>query len=161
VLVNYIQSFSDLTLAAEAADAMLSENADVLTGTAQMVPGAVNKAKEAGALWFGTQSNQTSLAPEIVVSSQVYDWTVALKPIIADVQAGNINGVAYSLTLENKGLLIEFNPDYKLDDAVKTAGEDAMNAIIAGDISFEIADDGTLSVIEGTPTPEPTPTPSS
>jgi basic membrane lipoprotein Med (substrate-binding protein (PBP1-ABC) superfamily) len=161
VLVNYIQSFSDLTLAAEAADAMLSENADVLTGTAQMVPGAVNKAKEAGALWFGTQSNQSSLAPEIVVSSQVYDWTVALKPIIDDVMSGNINGVAYSLTLENKGLLIEFNPDYKLDDAVKTAGEDAMNAIIAGDISFEIADDGTLSVIEGTPTPEPTPTPSS
>ena len=46
VLVNYIQSFSDLTLAAEAADAMLSEDADVLTGTAQMVPGAINKAQE-------------------------------------------------------------------------------------------------------------------
>ena len=96
-----------------------------------------------------------------MVSSQVYDWTVALKPIIDDVMSGNINGVAYSLTLENKGLLIEFNPDYKLDDAVKTAGEDAMNAIIAGDISFEIAEDGTLSVIEGTPMPEPTATPSS
>jgi hypothetical protein len=48
-----------------------------------------------------------------------------------------------------------------LDAAVKTAGEDAMNAIIDGTISFEIADDGTLSVIEGTPTPEPTGTPSS
>jgi basic membrane lipoprotein Med (substrate-binding protein (PBP1-ABC) superfamily) len=151
VLVNYIQSFSDVTLAAEAADAMLAEDADVLTGTAQMVPGAVNKAKEAGALWFGTQSNQSSLAPDIVVSSQVYDWTVALMPIIDDVLAGDINGEAYSLTLENEGLLIEFNEDYKLDESVMTAGEDAMNAIIDGTISFEIADDGTLSVIEETP----------
>jgi basic membrane lipoprotein Med (substrate-binding protein (PBP1-ABC) superfamily) len=148
VLVNYIQSFSDVTLAAEAADAMLAEGADVLTGTAQMVPGAVNKAKEAGALWFGTQSNQTSLAPDIVVASQVYDWTVALEPIIADVQAGEINGEAYSLTLENEGLLIEYNEDYELDQTVKDAGEQTMDAIIAGDISFEFAEDGTMTVVE-------------
>ncbi len=69
---------------------MLAEDADILTGTAQMVPGAVNKAKEAGALWFGTQANQTSLAPDIVVASQVYDWTVALQPIIDDVMAGEL-----------------------------------------------------------------------
>ena len=92
VLVNYIQSFSDLALAAAAADVMLAEGADVLSGTAQMVPGAVNKAKEAGALWFGTQSNQSTLAPEIVVSSQVYNWVDVLNEIFDDVQAGEING---------------------------------------------------------------------
>ncbi len=148
VLVNYIQSFSDLALAAAAADAMLAEKADILTGTAQMVPGAVNKAKEAGALWFGTQANQTSLAPEIVVSSQVYDWTVALNPIIEDVLAGEIEGEAYSLTLENGGLRIEFNEDFELDEEVKAAGEEVIQAIIDGKISFEVDDEGVLTVVE-------------
>lgn len=148
VLVNYIQSFSDVALAAAAAEAMLDENADILTGTAQMVPGAVNKAKEAGALWFGTQANQTSLAPEIVVASQVYDWTVALNPIIEDVLAGTIEGKAFALTLENGGLLVEFNEDFALDEAVKTAGEEVLQAIIDGDISFEVDEEGVLSVVE-------------
>ncbi len=74
VNVNYIGSFSDVALASEAATTHISAGADVLTGTAQMVVGAIGKAKEANALWFGTQSNQTSLAPSIVVASQVYHW---------------------------------------------------------------------------------------
>ena len=148
VQINYIQSFSDLALAAAAADAMLAEDADILTGTAQMVPGAVNKAKEAGALWFGTQANQTSLAPEIVVSSQVYNWTVVLNPIIDDVLAGEIAGEAFAITLENEGLVIEFNEDFELPEEVKAAGEELIQAIVDGDISFEVEEDGTLVVVE-------------
>jgi basic membrane lipoprotein Med (substrate-binding protein (PBP1-ABC) superfamily) len=148
VLVNYIQSFSDVSLAAAAAEAMLDEGADILTGTAQMVPGAVNKASEAGALWFGTQANQTSLAPEIVVASQVYDWTVALEPIINDVIAGEIEGESYALTLENGGLVIEYNPDFELDSEVEEAGQTVFEAVVAGSISFEIDEDGELSVVE-------------
>lgn len=148
VLVNYIQSFSDVALAATAAEAMLDEDADILTGTAQMVPGAVNKAKEAGALWFGTQANQTSLAPEIVVASQVYDWHVALIPIIEDVLAGEIEGEAFALTLENGGLVIEYNEDFELDEAVMEAGQAVFDAIVAGDIAFEVDEEGTLLVVE-------------
>ena len=32
--------------------------------------------------WYGTQSSQTSLAPDIVVANQVYDWTIVLDEII-------------------------------------------------------------------------------
>lgn len=148
VLVNYIQSFSDLALAAAAAESMLAEDADILTGTAQMVPGAVNKAKEAGALWFGTQANQTTLAPETVVASQVYDWTVVLNPIIEDVLSGEIEGEAFAITLENEGLVIEFNEDFELPEDVVAAGEELVQAIVDGDISFEVEEDGTLVVVE-------------
>lgn len=148
VLVNYIGSFSDLAKAAEAADSMIAEKADVLTGTAQMVPGAIEKAKAAGALWFGTQADQASLAPDIVVASQVYDWTVALNPIIDQVMAGKLGGEAYSLTLENEGLVISFNDQYKLADDVKAEGEAVMQDIVDGNISFEVAEDGTLNVVE-------------
>jgi basic membrane lipoprotein Med (substrate-binding protein (PBP1-ABC) superfamily) len=146
VLVNYIQSFSDVAAAAAAAEAMLAEKADILTGTAQMVPGAVNKAKEAGALWFGTQADQTSLAPEVVVASQVYDWTVALNPMIDQIMEGKLGGEAYSLTLENEGLKIAFNPDFTLPDEVKTEAQNVIDAIVKGDISFEVQEDGTLVV---------------
>ncbi len=148
VLVNYIQSFSDVALAAAAAEAMLDENADILTGTAQMVPGAVNKAKEAGALWFGTQANQTDLAPEIVVASQVYDWTVALNPIIEDIEAGEIEGTAFALTLENGGLVIEFNEEHELYDEVVDVAQEVIDAIVAGDISFEVDEEGTLIITD-------------
>jgi basic membrane lipoprotein Med (substrate-binding protein (PBP1-ABC) superfamily) len=150
VLVNYIQSFSDVAAAAAAAEAMLAEKADILTGTAQMVPGAVNKAKEAGALWFGTQSDQTSLAPEIVVASQVYDWTVALNPMIDQIMQGQLGGEAYSLTLENEGLKMAYNPDFALPEEVKTEAQNVTDAIVKGDISFEVQEDGTL-VVNQTP----------
>lgn len=148
VQVNYIQSFSDLALAAAAAETMLANGADVLTGTAQMVPGAINKAKEEGALWFGTQANQASLAPEIVVACQVYDWTVVLNPIIDAVMEGELGGEAFALTLENEGLVIEFNEDFELDEEVMTAGEEVAQAIVDGDISFEVTEEGVLEVIE-------------
>ena len=113
-----------------------------------MVPGAVNKAKEAGALWFGTQANQTSLAPEIVVASQVYEWAVVLDPMIDQIMEGQLGGEAYALTLENEGLVIEYNEDYTLSEDVMTAAQDASDMIVNGDISFEFDEDGNLSVVE-------------
>ena len=52
VNVTYTGSFGDVALAAEAAEAHLANNADVLTGTAQMVVGAVGVASDAGVPWF-------------------------------------------------------------------------------------------------------------
>jgi basic membrane protein A len=138
VLVNWIGSFSDLSLASSAAETMIADGADVLTGTAQMVPGAVNQAVEAGALWFGTQSDQTSLAPEIVVASQVYDWTVVLDQIIDQVMAGELGGEAYAITLENSGLLIAYNADYELSEEVATAAEETIAGIVDGSITVPV-----------------------
>ena len=49
---------------------------------------AVGVAADQGILWFGTQANQTSLAPEIVVASQVYKWEVILRQILDEIQSG-------------------------------------------------------------------------
>ena len=61
VNISYTGSFSDVALAKEAAESQLAAGADVLTGTAQMVVGAVGVAADNDMLWFGTQANQTSL----------------------------------------------------------------------------------------------------
>jgi len=139
VNVNYIGSFSDVALASEAAQTHADAGADVLTGTAQMVVGAIGVAKERGLAWFGTQANQTSLAPDIVVASQVYDWTVLLDEIIPLIKDGTYGGTAYAITLENGGLVIEYNDGYDLPADVKTMAEDTIKGIVDGSITVDVA----------------------
>ena len=140
VNVNYIGSFSDVALAAEAANTHIGAGADVMTGTAQMVTGAIGVAEEAEVLWFGTQSAQTSLAPDIVVASQVYDWSGVLRQIIDLVKSGTYGGQAFALTLENGGLVIEYNPGFDLPDEVRQAAEDTIQGIIDGSIVVDVSE---------------------
>jgi basic membrane protein A len=126
VPVNYIDSFSDVALASEAATSLIGAGADVLSGTAQMVVGAVGVAKTEGVLWFGTQANQTSLAPEIVVASQVYHWEHILEEMIENVKDGKLGGELFSITFANDGLVIEYNDGYDLPADVKKLADDAI-----------------------------------
>jgi basic membrane protein A len=137
VNVNYIGSFSDVALASEAANTHIAAGADVLAGTAQMVVGAIGVAEENDVLWFGTQSSQTSLAPSIVVANQVYDWTVVLNDIIDLIDQGTYGGKAYNITLENKGLVMEYNSDFDLPADVKTAADEAAQGIVDGTVTVQ------------------------
>jgi basic membrane protein A len=132
VLVTYTGSFSDVALASETAQAHLSAGADVLTGTAQMVVGAVGVADTAGVPWFGTQANQTSLAPDIVVASQVYHWEVILEEILDKIGDGTLGGEIYSIDFENEGLVLEYNDAFEVPDDVKAKADEAIDAIKDG-----------------------------
>ena len=138
VNVNYIGSFSDVALASEAAQTHINAGADALTGTAQMVVGAVGVAKDKNVLWFGTQSNQTSLAPTIVVASQVYKWEVVLRQILDLVKAGTLGGQSFAINLANQGEVIEFNPDYALPDDVKAKADETIKGIADGTITIQL-----------------------
>jgi basic membrane protein A len=140
VNVNYIGSFSDVALASEAASTHISAGADVLTGSAQMVVGAIGKAKENGVLWFGTQASQTSLAPDIVVANEVYEWTVVLNDIIDQMDQEVYGGKAYVINLENGGEVIEYNPNFDLPADVKQLAEDTIQGIKDGSITIEIGE---------------------
>jgi basic membrane lipoprotein Med (substrate-binding protein (PBP1-ABC) superfamily) len=107
VAVTYIQSFSDVPLATEAAETHLANGADILTGTAQMVVGPIAVGLEHGALWFGTQASQAELAEDSGVLFQVYHWEVILREMIASIQGGTLGGESYVLTLANGGLVME------------------------------------------------------
>jgi basic membrane protein A len=135
VNINYTGSFSDVALASEAANTHIGAGADILTGTAQMVVGAIGVAEERGVLWFGTQSSQTSLAPSIVVANQVYDWTVVLRDIISLIKEGTLGGKAYAITLANDGLVMDFNPQYTLPESVGQAAAEAIQGIESGSIT--------------------------
>ena len=108
VNVVYIQSFSDVPLATEAAETHIANGADILTGTAQMVVGPIAVAIENGVRWFGTQASQADLAQDAGVAFQIYRWDVVLAEMIAHIQAGVLGGQSYALTLANGGLVMEF-----------------------------------------------------
>ncbi len=138
VNVNYIGSFSDVALASESATTQIAAGADVLTGSAQMVVGAIGKAEEANVLWFGTQSNQTSLAPTIVVANQVYHWEVMLNEMIGLIQGGTIGGQSFSADLANGGEVMEFNPDYPLSPEAQALADETIKGITDGTITITL-----------------------
>jgi len=132
---SWTGSFSDVALMTEAAKTHIAAGADGLTATSQSAVGTVGAAKAAGnVVYFGMQSDQASLAPNNVVSSQVYDWTDMLKQMIAGRKAGKLGGVTYIASLKNGGLKISYNPSYKLADDVKKAADTAIEAIKSGSI---------------------------
>ncbi len=137
VNVNYIGSFSDVALASEAANTHIAAGADVLTGTAQMVVGAIGVAEESGALWFGTQSSQTELAPTIVVANQVYKWDVVLNEIIDLIGEGTLGGTSFVIDLANGGEVLEFNPDFDIPADVLALAEETINEISGGAVALQ------------------------
>ena len=131
---TYTGSFSDVALAKTAAEAFASQNIDVMSGTAQMVVGAVGVATTENILWFGTQSNQSELG-DIVVASQVYKWEVVLEEILADINEGNQGGKSYVIDFENEGIVLEYNDAFDLPDNVMDLAEETIDGIKDGSIS--------------------------
>ncbi len=131
-------SFSDVALMTEAAKTHIAAGADILTGSSQSVIGSIGAAQDNGkVLWFGTQSDQSSLAPSLVVCSQVYDWTAMLKDLIAKHKAGKLGGDVYTLHLADGSLKMVYNPGYAIPADVKAAGDAAIKGISDGSIKVQ------------------------
>ena len=131
----YTGSFSDVSLMSAAATTFVANKADVLTGTAQAVVGAIGVAKSKNLPWFGTQWTQASLAPSDVVSSQVYNWSPILEQIFATIQTGKLGGATFTGTLGNGGEQIQFNPGFTLPANVKAKADDLIKGITEGSVN--------------------------
>ena len=147
VNVSYTGSFGDTALAAEAANTHISAGADILTGSAQQVVGAIGVAQEKGIPWMGTQADQSSLAPEIVIATQYYDWYATLIDIIEKHQAGELGGTAYALTLDNGGLTMLYDEGLPAEAVAEAQAAEA--GIVAGDID-PLTGEGMAPLGEGT-----------
>ncbi len=131
----YTGNFSDVSLMATAAKTFVSNGADVLTGTAQAVVGAIGVARADNLPWFGTQWTQATLAPSDVVSSQVYNWAPILEQIFTEIRGGKLGGATYTLTLGNGGEQIQFNPGYNLPASVKAKADALIKGITEGTVN--------------------------
>ena len=134
VNITFTGAFGDTALAAEAANTLINAGADVLTGSAQQVSGAVSVAKEKGVVWLGIQGDQSPLAPDTVMASVVYDWTGIIKQIMQLRSEGVNGGQVISLTLANGAQQLKYNDALPPD--VKAAAEAAVAGIIDGSITI-------------------------
>jgi basic membrane protein A len=85
VLVTFINSWFDPAAAKEAALAQIDSGADVLYAERF---GVIEAASENGLWAFGNMSDQNSLAPDLVVSSPVWNMTPTVDFIINQVKSG-------------------------------------------------------------------------
>ncbi|MBI4787043.1 MAG: BMP family ABC transporter substrate-binding protein, partial [Chloroflexi bacterium] len=131
---TFTQSFSDAALMSQAAQTMLTNGADMFTGTSQAVVGAISVLKDKNAAWFGNQAEQVKLAPKNVVATQVYDWTPFVKQLIDNTKAGKLGGEVMTGTLKNKVLVVKYNPDYAIPADVKKLADDTVQGLIDGKI---------------------------
>ena len=150
----YTDSFADVALAAEAATAFIGRGHAVLTGTAQMTVGAIGVASSEGVPWFGTQSNQTEVASDVVVASQVYKWDVVLNDLVHDVQSSQISGDSYEINFANGGLVVEYNDAYDLPDSVRAIGDAAIAEMGGGATDGDMAEMEPLRAAVVTPSAE-------
>lgn len=134
VNIVFIGSFSDVPLATEAAETHIANRADVLTGTAQMVVGPIAVAVANDVLWFGSDASQDELSQDIGVAFQIYKWEVLLLDMIANIKEGILGGEYYKLTLENEGLVMEYDKDFEISDELLAVADEVIAGIVSGEI---------------------------
>ncbi len=137
IVVNivFIGSFSDVPLATEAAETHIANGADILTGTAQMVVGPIAVAVANDVLWFGSDASQDDLSEDIGVAFQIYKWEVLLLDMISKIQQGILGGEYYKLTLENEGLVMEYDKDFEVSEELMAIADETIAGIVSGDIA--------------------------
>lgn len=85
ILVSFINNWFDPAAAKEAALAQVDSGADVLYAERD---GVIDAAKDKGLFAFGNMSDQNASAPDLVVSSPVWNMTPTVDYVISQVKAG-------------------------------------------------------------------------
>jgi basic membrane protein A len=139
VLNNFVGDFNDLAGAKEAALSQMKAGADIIWQSGDGIGIAVLGAcKEQGKLCFGNIANQTSLAPDNVISSFVYNWGPVYGQMIDEIGASQFGNKKYWIEFGNQGVTFQFN------DAVK--GKIPAEALAAMEKAQKAFEAGTLDL---------------
>lgn len=137
----WTNSYTDTQLAQEAAQAMIDDGADVIKHCANACgTGAINAAIDAGIWCQGDSYDQSSLAPENMVDSALYNLDVVLDIALGTVYDGSFTGDVYNLGFADNGVNIAFTDN--ISDEAKEAAEDAIEKITSGEL--EVVRDYTI-----------------
>ena len=110
-------SFADTALAKEAAVAMIENGVDIMGHCAnESGTGAINAAKEAGIYAIGDSYDQSVLAPEIIMTSAIYNVPQLIEAAISDIINGDFEG-----TIKEMGMadgIVELAPYHGFEDII-------------------------------------------
>jgi basic membrane protein A len=141
VRIAYTGSFNDIVGAGELAKTQMAAGADILTGSSQQAVGAVRAvAEKSGRYWLSTDLDQSSLGPDAVLASQVYNWEKVVNRIIELRKKGTLGGQVLTLSFADGTLELKYNGKLagKIPQDVKNALEKAKKEIISGSLKVEL-----------------------
>lgn len=134
--------WTDATKAKTLCLSLYREGADIIWTSGDGISIGLNEAAKAaraeGLKVYVLQNefDQNELAPDIILSGLIYDWSACFTPIIQDLADGKLSGKTYWATLANGGLKIApyHGLESEVPQQVKDKVNQTVNDIIAGKI---------------------------
>ena len=136
VQTAWTNSFVDTQLAQEAAKAKIDNDVDVIKHCANACGnGAMTAAVEAGIWCQGDSYDQSSLAPDNILDSAIYNLDVVIDTALGSVADGSFEGDVYNLGMADGAVEVLLSDN--LSDDVKATAQDAIDKIISGELEVE------------------------
>lgn len=136
VQTAWTNSFVDTQLAQEAAKAMIDNGVDVIKHCANACGnGAMTAAVEAGIWRQGDSYDQSSLAPDNILDSAIYNLDVVIDTALGSVADGSFEGDVYNLGMADGAVEVLLSDN--LSDDVKATAQDAIDKIVSGELEVE------------------------
>lgn len=136
VQTAWTNSFVDTQLAQEAAKAMIDNGVDVIKHCANACGnGAMTAAVEAGIWCQGDSYDQSSLAPDNILDSAIYNLDVVIDTALGSVADGSFVGDVYNLGMADGAVEVLLSDN--LSDDVKATAQDAIDKIVSGELEVE------------------------
>ena len=136
VQTAWTNSFVDTQLAQEAAKAMIDNGVDVIKHCANACGnGAMTAAVEAGIWCQGDSYDQSSLAPDNILDSAIYNLDVVIDTALGSVADGSFEGDVYNLGMADGAVEVLLSDN--LSDDVKATAQAAIDKIISGELEVE------------------------
>jgi len=139
--IAYTGSFNEIVKAGEIAKTHMDAGADFLTGSSQQAVGAIKAvAGKPGIYWLSTDMDQSKVAPDAVLASQVYNWEKVLTKIIDLRKANTLGGQHLTLSFADGMLELKYNPklEAKIPADVKAVIEKTKKDIAAGTLKIDL-----------------------
>ena len=137
VQTAWTNSFVDTQLAQEAAKAMIDNGVDVIKHCANACGnGAMTAAVEAGIWCQGDSYDQSSLAPDNILDSAIYNLDVVIDTALGSVADGSFEGDVYNLGMADGAVEVLLSDN--LSDDVKATAQDAIDKIVSGELEVDL-----------------------
>lgn len=132
VLNTFVGDFNDLAGSKEAALSQIKAGADILWQSGDGVGIAVLGAcKEQATFCLGNVANQTTIAPDFVLASFVYNWSAVYTQMINETAEKTFGDKKYWIEFANQGVSVVYNEALKskITPELQTALDAAQKAL--------------------------------
>jgi basic membrane lipoprotein Med (substrate-binding protein (PBP1-ABC) superfamily) len=154
VITSYLGNWEDVSAGKEQALAQIAQGVDMIFQNADAAGlGVFQAAREKKILAFGTNADQNSVAPDVIVASVVIDLPKAFLMLAREVQAGAFTGRVITHGVSDDVVRLVVNPTMR--DRVPAA---AMSAVDSVGILLKAGTfTGLADLLNGTDNPKPLP----